>query len=365
LGTLGGSTPGESRLRESRVAQLMTSSRIAEHPTALFTTGLPILQVALNPSVMTKNFEASLTAANGWGRREVSHANLVAYKQGNRGLIRYDLSGGSEPDEVVLGKLYPDPGRAARVDDIMRWLWGDVFSNADPLTVPQPLGCVPELAMLVFKPLAGQPLDSALSQGADASTIELCARWLAALHGASTALDRRFDLAVEVVNLEAWAALIAHRYPGFEAASQDLFRALRQRSTSLALEWNAPIHKDFHYQHVFVNGGLGVIDFDEIRWGDRNCDIAHFCAHLSLLSIRARNEGQLSRLEDVFRSGYARWSDWSRDERFDFFFAFTCLKIAKQLVTTRGIRPRPEGAELKRQLEAVMQEGLDAIAGRR
>jgi hypothetical protein len=345
---------------------MLTSSRIAEHPSALFTTGLPILQVALNPSVMTKNFEAFLTAGNGWSPREVSHANLVAYKQGNRGLIRYDLSGGSEPDEVVLGKLYPDPGRAARVDDIMRWLWGEVFSNAGPLTVPQPLGCVPELAMLVFKPLAGQPLDSALSQRADVSTIELCARWLAALHGSSTALDRRFDLAVEVVNLEAWAALIAHRYPGFESASYDLFRALRQRSKDLALEWSSPIHKDFHYQHIFVGRSLGVIDFDEVRLGDRNFDVAHFCAHLHLLASRTPEitPETAAALQDHFLSAYERFAGWTQDQRLPFFLAYTCLKIGKQLSTTRGVRPRPEGDEELRQLRIMLSAGIDALEGR-
>ena len=183
------------------------------------------------------------------------------------------------------------PAGLRRVEEIMRWLWEEVFSDNDSLTVPQPLGCVPELAMLLFRPLPGQPLDSALSQGGGANKelIQLCARWLAALHRSSTALDRRFNLEVEAVNLEAWAALIAHRYKDFAPASQALFRALRERTMGLRLEANAPIHKDFHYQHVFVNGTLGVIDFDEIRWGDQNCDVAHFCAHLNLLSCqRAR-----------------------------------------------------------------------------
>ncbi len=347
---------------------MMTSSRIGEHPSALFTTGLPILQIALNPGVMTRNLEPILNAGNGAsGHRKVAHANLVAYKQGNRGLIRYDLSGGAGSGEVVLGKLFPDPGRAARVEEIMRWLWEEVFSDNDSLTVPQPLGCVPELAMLLFRPLPGQPLDSALSQGGGANKelIQLCARWLAALHRSSTALDRRFNLEVEAVNLEAWAALIAHRYKDFAPASQALFRALRERTMGLRLEANAPIHKDFHYQHVFVNGTLGVIDFDEIRWGDQNCDVAHFCAHLNLLSCRARGAEGFEGLEDLFRSSYAEYSGWSHDERFDFFFAYTCLKIAKQLVTTRGIRPRPEGAELKRQLSAVLDDGIAALEGRR
>jgi len=360
VGTMGGPASGASRLRESRVAQMMTSSRIGEHPTALFTTGLPILQIALNPGIMSRNLAALLDSTNGGDRREVAHANLVAYKQGNRGLIRYDLAGPEGPD-VILGKLYPDPSRAERVGEIMRGLW-EVFRGRDRLTVPQPLGCVPELAMLVFRPLPGRLLDAAVAAGNDESPIELCARWLATLHGSSMALDRHFDLAVEAVNLEAWTALVVHRRPEFSSEAQALFNSLSARAEDLRLDSNAPVHKDFHYQHVFVNGGLGVIDFDEMRWGDRNFDIAHFCAHLSLLSWRTPERTHAEVLEERFRAAYSRWSDWTRDERFDFFYAYTCLKIAKQLATTRGPRPRPEGKELKRQLSLVLESGRTAMA---
>ena len=340
---------------------MLTSSRVDQQPTALFTTGLPILQIALNLGVMTRNLEALLEATNGSGAwREVAHANLVAYKQGNRGLIRYDLAGPKGPD-VVLGKLYPDPARAERVGEIMRGLW-EVFRDRDRLTVPQPLGCVPELAMLVFRPLPGRLLDAAVAAGNDESSIELCARWLATLHGSSMALDRHFDLAVEAVNLEAWTALVTHRRPEFASEAQALFKALSARAKDLRLDSNAPVHKDFHYQHVFVNGALGVIDFDEMRWGDRNFDIAHFCAHLGLLSWRAPEGTHAEVLEERFRAAYAQWSDWTRDERFDFFYAYTCLKIAKQLATTRGPRPRPDGEELKRQLGLVLESGRKAMA---
>jgi hypothetical protein len=339
---------------------MLTSSRIDQHPTALFTTGLPILQIALNLGVMTRNLGTLLEATNGsGGRREVAHANLVAYKQGNRGLIRYDLAGPEGPD-VILGKLYPDPSRAERVGEIMRGLW-DVFRDRDRLTVPQPLGCVPELAMLVFRPLPGRLLDAAVAAGDHESPIELCARWLATLHSSPMALDRHFDLSVEGVNLEAWTALVAHRRPEFASEAEGLFKALSARAEVLRLDSNAPVHKDFHYQHVFVNGALGVIDFDEMRWGDRNFDIAHFCAHLSLLSWRAPEGTHADVLEERFRAAYAQWSDWKRDERFDFFYAYTCLKIAKQLATTRGPRPRPEREELKRQLALVLESGRKAL----
>jgi phosphotransferase family enzyme len=341
---------------------MMTSSRIGEHPSALFTTGLPILQIALNLRTMTRNLGSLIESSNGFGGRpEVAHANLVAYKQGNRGLIRYDLAGVPDGEDVVLGKLYPDPGRAERVEGIMRRLW-DIFRDREGLSVPEPLGCIPELAMLLFRPLPGRLLDAAIAGDGDESTIELCARWIATLHHSPMALDRRFDLAVESVNLEAWTALIAHRRPQFASETQALFKSLRARADDLSLDTDAPVHKDFHYQHVFVNGAVGVIDFDEMRWGDRNFDIAHFCAHLSLLSWRTPGKAASDVLVEKFLSSYSQWSDWRRDDRFDFFYAYTCLKIAKQLATTRGPRPRPEGAELERQLGLVLQSGRTAIA---
>jgi Phosphotransferase enzyme family len=362
VGTLDEPVPEAPRLRESRVAQMMTSSRIGNHPTALFTTGLPILQIALNTEIMTQNLRPLLDAANGAAHpHEVTHANLVAYKQGNRGLIRYDVAAGHNGPQAVLGKLYPDPGRAQLVGETMRHLWADVFGTTDRLTVPQPLGCVPELAMLVFKPLPGALLNEALVAGAPAPLMELCARWLAALHDSTMALKRRLDLEVEVVNLEAWTALIEQSCPGHAARATELCRRLLTRAAEATLQSDAPIHKDFHYQHVFVNGGLGVIDFDEMRWGDRNFDVGHFCAHLFLLCGRAPAIGTYEALEDEFLAAYAGSTQWSRDERFDLFFAYTCLKIAKQLATTRGVRPRPEGSELHRQLALVLDGGLAAI----
>ncbi|HEX5690489.1 MAG TPA: hypothetical protein VFX76_10835, partial [Roseiflexaceae bacterium] len=44
---------------------------------------------------------------------------------------------------------------------------------------------------------------------------------------------------------------------------------------------------------------------------------------------------------------------------------YTCLKIAKQLCSMRGLRPRPEGDEQYRQVKLMIEQGLGAIPAKR
>ena len=366
---VGDQMPSEARrFRESRIAQVLTSSKVHRHRSALFTTGLPILQVALNVEIMTGNLRPLVAALDhSTSVPEVTHANLVAYKQGNRGLIRYDVAGaGREAGPVVLGKLYPDPSQAARVDGIMQALWSQVFAHRDRLQVPRPLGCVPELAMLVLLPQEGRALDEVIADEHAFEYMELVAAWLQTLHSARLDLDRRLDIEKELVNLRAWSALITHRHPGDERQAHRLVELLQHAARGLSFDYGSPIHKDFHYQHIFVGPNLGVIDFDEVRLGDRNFDVGHFCAHLHLLACRVPEitTETATRLQEHFLSSYERVAGWSRDERLPFFFAYTCLKVAKQLSTTRGVRPRPEGKEELRQLQVMLAAGIDALEGR-
>jgi aminoglycoside phosphotransferase (APT) family kinase protein len=373
--------PGERQqpappLRETGVAQVMTSTKVDQHPTAFTATGLPILQVALNVKQMTARLAPllhPLTAGNGDSPSPaVSYARLLAYKQGNRGTIRYDvtgLGGGDLGGGALLGKLYPQPSQAQRVDAILRGLWDHAFAGAPGLGVPRPVGCLPELSMLLYVPVEGDSLDEVLA-GADPATataaVERTAAWLATLHRARLLLDRRFSLDTEVVNLQAWAALVDRTWPAHGAAAARLSADLRAAAPALELRAAAPIHKDFQYKHVLLNGGLRVIDFDEVRLGDPTYDAAHFCAHLRLLAWRLRGDPDAFRaLESAFLAAYARGGGELAAAPFSWFAAYTCLKVAKQLCTTRGVRPRPDGEEQRRQVAMMLAQGLayrDAVA---
>ena len=93
--------------------------------------------------------------------------------------------------------------------------------------------------------------------------------------------------------------------------------------------------------------------------GDPALDVAHFAANLRLLALREESPPrEQARLESAFLDTYGAATGYQPDGRLDFFRAYTCLKIAKQLVTGMGPRPVPDGDDRWRQLDYILGEGL-------
>ena len=357
-------TPLAKELRETGITHVMTSTSFGKHPLAWSHTGLPILEIGLNPAEMSGRLQPLLEPLALNDRRPaVTYARLLAYQQGNRGVIRYEVSGLAAGDVPVLGKLYPDLLRAERTYTTMHALRLAGHNGGAPLGVPQPLGCIPDLAMLVYVPVEGQFLNDLLAGDRGPWYLRHVGEWLAALHQSHLALERQLQPAVEAVNLQAWAALVAYKYPDSAAAAQAIARRLQRRAADLPIVTSAPIHKDFHYGHILVDADeVKVIDFDEMRMGDPNFDLAHFCANLQLLLYRRTcSLSQLAFLQSAFLDAYTRRTGWVPDARFVYFYAYTCLKIAKQLCTLRGLRPRPHGDEQLHQVRLILDQGLAAL----
>src|SRR5262249_17249156 len=118
-------------MRETDVVKALRSTSFGKHPTAFFNTQLPILQVALNVEMLTANMADLLKPLARPGMTPtLSYAKLLAYKQGNRGLIHYEVAGTTYGETcIVYGKLYPDLNQAERVSQTMQALWRDVYGS--------------------------------------------------------------------------------------------------------------------------------------------------------------------------------------------------------------------------------------------
>jgi hypothetical protein len=305
----------------------------------------------LDPGMMSRRLAPHLDGGNGM---RVVAARVVAIAPGRRAVVAYDTAGPAGTGPALIGKVYAEPGRAGRMHALLQRI------EALGIAAPRPVAHLPELGMAVFTASAGRTLDR-LGGAERRDGVVAAAAWLAGLHGSGLELERSFDLASERSSLRAWAGVVAAHHPASAAATARLLERLEERAGDLRPSCAAPIHKDFHYQHCLVDGEgrLVVIDLDEARAGDPGFDVAHFAANLRLLELREGTAaGGAGELETAFLEAYAARTGHRLGDAHRWFHAYTCLKIARQLVRGRGPSPAPTGAELDRQLGLILAEGL-------
>ena len=360
-----------SDIKGTLVAHLRTASSKTKFPHTFEDKPFPALWSALNAEIMNVNLAPMLSEiCSATSTRNVHRAKLLAYKPGKRGVIRYDL------DQLecqkyfsVYGKLYPEPHLSERAYKVLKTLSDEVFCDNNELGVPKPLGVIPNLSMLIYVPAEGKLLGEYIAKRSlDGEEVvhamQLSGKWLAQLHTHQFPLEKEFRVENEVDNMREWAELISKKYPEERKAATYIADYLIQRTTELDFSVHVPIHKDFHYEHILMDEGLKVFDFDEMRLGDPNFDLAHFCANFYLLAYRNQEHtAAFTDLQSQFLDAYSGETGWQWDEKFLFFYIYSCLKIAKQLCKFRGPRPWPEGDEQQAQVWLMIEQGLTILEG--
>src|SRR5688572_24775377 len=146
-----------SNIKGKLVAHLRTASSKTKFPRVFEDKPFPALWSALNAEIMNDNLTPMLgDVCSTSAMRFVHRVKLLAYKPGKRGVIRYDLDQlECQKYSSVYGKLYPEPYLSERAYNVMNTLHNEVFRDAADLDVPEPLGVIPNLSMLVFIPAEG------------------------------------------------------------------------------------------------------------------------------------------------------------------------------------------------------------------
>jgi aminoglycoside phosphotransferase (APT) family kinase protein len=262
----------------------------------------------------------------------VESAEPLPSAAGRRSVVRYSVRGLDGGDLVsVIGKRFSEPRRARLLYDHLCLLHFGPFHDGD-LRVPQPMGVLPEQRLVLYRGCDGVALDRADDPAMRARGVLDAARWLARLHSCDVRLPRRLNLTDEAVTCARWARTIAQAYPHLAAQADQVSRRWLAVVGSAAGP-DAPIHKDFHPGHVLVGQGVCVVDLDEARSGHPAFDVAHFCAYLGLLG-RQERRGRSS--ADAFVAAYAEAGGWVDNRAYTGFFAYACLKIARQFAVGSG-----------------------------
>jgi aminoglycoside phosphotransferase (APT) family kinase protein len=269
-------------------------------------------------------------------------------------LLRYATTGRGS----IFGKVFANGADATRTWALMQ----QVGTALPAAATPRPLAVSPDLGLVLFEPVPGRALDTLVGTPAMVGGLARAGAWLATLHAAACPLDRLLDLEHEAANAQVWSTVAAAAMPELADAATELADDVA-RSVPSPCPRVVPIHKDFHPQHVLVTADatVGVVDLDEARMGDPLFDVGHFLTNLALLGHRSRvDDAEQEAWTEAFLAGYG--AALTDEGRLRWFRAYTCVKLAKQLATGQGPRPRPDDTGRAADMAWALRHGSAVLA---
>jgi Phosphotransferase enzyme family len=207
----------------------------------------------------------------------------------DRGTGRITVSYRFGDEILVFGKLYSDE-LGPHSFHVLKGLWEEGLGEGALDQVTKPLLYMPEHNFLLLSAAAGTPLMSLIGQDSTEllTYVRQAARWLVRLHrvplriGRAESLWESLKLFRVVRRLTKAAARVPHERKRLLEMVDALCLAGKQGPGQVPA---VQTHGRFHYEHVFVSGGLvTVIDFDRSLPSDPAKDLAEF---LSMLRVRA------------------------------------------------------------------------------
>ena len=288
VGHAGHSPWGED---ESSDVAVTDAYRIAEDP------AMPYLSRVLDPREVRYQFERCLPRLTGIGGRvELRAIRVKRHKAGRRCLIEYDVevrrTDGTSEAVTLVGK-----SRAKGLDrpchDLLLTLWDGGFAaeSEDGISVPEPIGMVPDFKMWLQRKVPGSVATPLLAGPGGDVLAGRIAEAIRKLHLANIPTIRRHTMADELRILHERLAILAGREPRWARRLERLLDACDRLGSVVPGPVLRGIHRDFYPDHVIVAGSrLYLIDFDLACEGDPGLDIGNFLGHLTEQSLRASGD---------------------------------------------------------------------------
>jgi aminoglycoside phosphotransferase (APT) family kinase protein len=322
-------------LAAARIADDRRSRRFVFSPTDV---RLPQLELLHDPELVARELGELLQE----GPIGVVETSLVRHKPGRRCLLRFVARvGPDEGDrrETFYGKAFAS-GRGAQVHERLRAVAAATPCGPD-VAIPEPLGYVAPLKLLVQRAVPGEPAPTLLLSGDEALATRI-ADALHALHGSSVHLERRHGLDDELAPLAGRVERLAAFDARLSAAAR---RCLELADLRAERPWPwrwRPVHRDFYPDQVLVGGhGLSILDWDDAAMSEPAVDVANFLAHLRLLALQRRGTAAaLDGVSAAFAERYRQLDAKLDPDLVRFLEGMTLLRLAEIH------RPRVQGRRL-------------------
>lgn len=292
-------------------------SALASDPTgAINDPAMPMLRMTLQPEYMERRLGDCLSAgrqsSKGDERVQLSAIHVRRHKPGRRCLIEYELTfpaSNSEARLIVLGKVRAK-GLDRRSHTVQASLWREGFGLAseDRISVPEPLGKLPDLAMWLQRKIPGGPATERMTGPEGPALAAQIAAAVHKLQRRGVPAHRRHTIADELSILHRQLGPVAEAHPAWAVRIQRVLAASERLGATIAHGAFVPCHRDFYPDNLLVDGErLYLIDLDLYCEADPGLDMGNFIGHVTEFSLRTRDDPEaLADLERALEEAFVR-----------------------------------------------------------
>ena len=338
----------ESRSRGTGVRRSVPTA--AAQGTATIDPALPHLGEAADGDRMARVFSRRVYGVP----VQVRGIAVVRHRPGRRATLRYQLrvGAGRGRAEVLYGKLFASD-RGPTVHATLGALNRATGRDSTAPRLPQAVGYVEELGLVLYHGVTGRPILSELLVGRT-TLAERVAGALHALHATQVVLPKRHGLDSELGILRERVERLARTDPELADPSAGILARLSSAAAATRTWRWRPVHRDFYPEQVLVDGGRIVfLDLDDAAMSEPAVDVANFVAHLSLMRLTDDAADALVAIADAFVATYHRLDPQLDLRLVRLLQAGTLLRLAQIHAPRRG---RTVAADLVRQAETVLKE---------
>lgn len=323
-----------------RVSDAVCSVPVGLMPGVLSDLALPFLSHALDPLEFQRELRpGSFRLAETGGPIEVRKIQVLRYKPARRCLIEYEVAlTGAFPESVtLLGKASARaPVRKYRIQEAL-WHAGFQSDSPDEISVPEPLGMLPEWNLWLQRKVCGTGAASLLEQDGSLEPAHRIADALHKLHQSRVEASRTHTLADELRILHEKIGRVIAMTPHLAARLDRILVSCNELAGVILQSPLCGIHRDFYADQVIFNGRrLYLLDFDLYSEGDPALDAGNFIGHLTEQSLRRWGHPHgLARCEETFKERFLQLSSETREEAVQ---AYAVLTLVRHIFLSTRLR---------------------------
>ncbi len=311
---------------------------------------IPFLTQALNPLEVERQLKRHIPRFSvNQTQFRLRAIRVTRYKPARRCVIEYDLEiiRADIPIEIItlLGKT-----RVKGLDEttyfIMKSLWNADFeaNSQDGISVPEPIGIIPEFRMWLQRKLPGVVATLLLPGPNGIALARRVAEAAHKLHQVQIPSLCRHTMADELRILHERLPIVARIRPEWAPRLEHLLHLCNRLGSTIPEPRVRGIHRDFYPDQVLMDGPrLYLLDFDMYCNGDPGLDAGNFLGHMTEYALRVL--GNPEALADREKALEQRFVELSGEETRASLNAYALLTLVRHVYLSTQFPDRRQFTE--------------------